>query len=466
MGSRHRGSGTQPHRGGVVLSPDRAFRIGRSDGIPGRARGTGRSATRVTIALAGTAAVLATNLAAWSVADAAPAGRAPVVLVAEEGADRVGREDRFRPRKGVSFNGPGSQEINGKVLRAIKHTPPRGKIRAMTWNFNSWVFVNNLRAAHRRGASVRIIMARTLANEQGANGPFNVLRRALAAGNQKRKPHLRSWFRTCSHSCRGKGGAMHTKMYLFSKVGAAKQVVMSSSANLTGSAASNQWNDMFTITDRRKPYNTSIQVFNEATKDRPAPYRSYYDRKIRGWFHPNKGRPDIPYRMLDLVKCKGAKGAGINGRTSIRIAQDVINGRRGARIARKVKALHRAGCNVRVVYSQLSRDAWEILQGVPRNHLVSDRDGDGAYDIYLHMKAMAISGNYNGDRGARIVFNGSANWSGTGLISDENGLVIERDGVERAYGRRINRLFNIHLRSAPPLEARFRVSDPYMNMEK
>ena len=428
---------------------------------------------RVTIAMAGLAALLATHLGAWTVADAAPADRASLAGVVAPGTDRaapsstrVARLDRFRPRKGVSFNAPGSQEINAKVIRAIEHTPRRGKIRAMTWNFNSWVFVNKLREAHNRGVSVRIIMARSLANEQGPNGPFNVMRRALAgSNNHKRKPEMKSWFRTCSNSCRGKGGAMHSKMYLFSKVGQARQVVMSSSANMTGSAASAQWNDMFTITDRKKPYKVSLKVFNEAAWDRPAPYHTYRDRKIQGWFHPNKGRPDIPYQMLNRVKCRGAKGAGINGRTSIRIAQDVFNGARGAKLARKVKELHRSGCNVRVVYSQMAGQSREILAGVPKNHLVSDRDGDGAYDIYLHMKAMAISGHYGNDRGARIVHNGSANWSGLGLIADEQGLVIRRDGVEKQYGRQITRLFNIHLTSAPPIAARLRVSDPYMNME-
>jgi phosphatidylserine/phosphatidylglycerophosphate/cardiolipin synthase-like enzyme len=428
---------------------------------------------RVTIAMAGLAALLATHLGAWTVADAAPADRAslagvvaPATDTAAPSSTRAARLDRFRPRKGVSFNVPGSQEINGKVLRAIQHTPRRGKIRAMTWNFNSWVFVNRLREAHNRGVSVRIIMARSLANEQGPRGPFNVMRRALAGGNNhKRKPEMRSWFRTCSNSCRGKGGAMHSKLYLFSKVGRARQVVMSSTANMTGSAASAQYNDMYTITDRRKPYEVSLKVFNEAAWDRPAPYRTYHDRKIQGWFHPNKGRPDIAYQMLNRVRCRGAKGAGINGRTAIRIAQDVFNGDRGAKFARKIKELHRNGCNIRVVYSQLGGQSYELLRGVPRNHLVSDRDGDGAYDIYLHMKAMSISGHYGNDRGARIVFNGSANWSGLGLIADEQGLVIRRDGVERQYGRQINRLFNIHLRSAPPVAARLRVSDPYMNME-
>jgi hypothetical protein len=429
----------------------------------------------VTIALAGTAAVLATHLGAWTVADAAPADRAAVARAADVRTDRDGPDskiqarepDRFRVKQGVSFNGPGSQEINGKVLRAIDHTPRGGKIRAMTWNFHSWVFVNRLRKAHFRGVSVRIIMARSLANEQGPGGPFNVLRRALAGGNNaKRKPSMRSWFRTCSHSCRGTSGAMHTKMYLFSEVGRSRQVVMSSTANMTGSAASNQWNDMYTMTNRRTPYKTSLKVFNEAGRDRPAPYRSYTSGRIRGWFHPNKGRPDIAYQMLNRVKCLGAKGAGINGRTSIRIAMDVFNGGRGAKFARKVKELHRNGCNVRVVYSQLSRESWEILQGVPRNHLVSDRDGDGAYDIYLHMKAMAISGHYGDDRGARIVFQGSANWSGLGLIADEQGVVVRRNGVERKYGRQISRLFRIHLTSAPPVVARAQIGDPYRNMEK
>jgi phosphatidylserine/phosphatidylglycerophosphate/cardiolipin synthase-like enzyme len=426
---------------------------------------------RVTIALAGTAAVLATHLGAWTGADAAPVERTSVARVAED-ADSDQRDDRrtdrFRTQPGVSFNGPGSQEINGKVLRAIRHTPRKGKIRAMTWNFNSWVFVNALREAHQRGASVRIIMARTLAAEQSAGGPFWVLRRALAAGNKHRKPEMRSWFGTCSNSCRGKGGAMHSKIYLFSKVGASRQVVMSSSANLTGSAASNQWNDMFTITERRKPYETSIKVFNQAALDRPAPYQTYKDRKITGWFHPNKGRPDIPYQMLRRVKCHGAQGAGIDGRTSIRIAQDVFNGGRGAKIAGRIKELHRQGCSIRIVYSQMAGKSREILAGVPKNHLVSDRDGDGAYDIYLHMKAMAISGHYGNDRGARIVFNGSANWSGLGLIADEQGLVIRRDSVEKAYGRQINRLFNIHLTSVPldpEIAARGQVIDPYRNME-
>ena len=69
--------------------------------------------------------------------------------------------------------------------------------------------------------------------------------------------------------------------------------------------------------------------------------------------------------MLNDVKCKGAKGAGIKGRTSIRIAQDVFNGGRGAKIARRIKELHRQGCNIRIVYSQMAGQSRAHPGGCP-----------------------------------------------------------------------------------------------------
>jgi hypothetical protein len=381
-------------------------------------------------------------------------------------AARAAAGGRYRPAPGVTFNTPGDQSINNKVLRAVRHTFKRNKIRAMTWNLNSWVFVRALREAHQRGASVRVIMSRQLAREQGRRGPFRTLQRALAKGSKSRPKQYRSWARTCSNSCRGRRGAMHTKMYVFSRSGAQRRVVMSSSANLTGAAARNQYNDMFTITGNKVPYRRSIKVFNQAAQDRPFAPLVYKSGAVRGWFQPRGNRVDLPMRMLDQVRCHGARGAGINGRTSIRIAQDVILGDRGIRIARKIRSLHRHGCNVRLVYSQLGGRIWKILRNVPRNHLVRDRDGDGAYDVYLHMKAMAISGRYGRSRGARIVYQGSENWSGLAKVSDEQGLIIRRDGVEKKYGRQINKLFGIRLVSARAVPGQPPVDDPYQNMER
>ncbi len=384
----------------------------------------------------------------------------PATSASADGRERA----RYRPSAGVTFNSPGDFEINNKVLRAIRHTQRGEKIRVMTWNLSGWSFVNALRKAHQRGVSVRVIMARSLAREQGPNGPYRTLKRALK--KQHRKAEMRSWFRTCQNSCRGKRGAMHTKMYLFSKTGAQPKVVMSSSANLTGAAATNQYNDMYTVRGAKKAYKASIKVFNQAGRDRRARPVVYQAGKIRGWFQPRTGRNDIVMNMLKKVHCKGARGAGIKGRTSIRIAQDVLLGKRGIRIAKRLRELNQRGCNIRLVYSQLGGNVYKLLRWIPRNHLVQDRDGDGAYDVYLHMKAMAISGHYGGQRDARVVYQGSENWSPLAAMSDEQGLIINRDSVERKYGKRINRLFNTHLPSARPLPRAQQAPNPYVNMEK
>ncbi len=385
-------------------------------------------------------------------------------LTAPAASAQESDKGRYRPRAGVTFNSPGDFEINQKVLRAIRHTQHGQKIRVMTWNFRSWSFVRALREAHKRGVSVRIIMARSLANEQSAGGPYATLKRELK--KQHRKPQMRSWFRTCAGSCRGRGGAMHAKTYLFSKTGAQPKVVMSSSANLTGSAATNQYNDMYTIRGAKKAYRVAIRVFNQAGRDRPAKPVVYRAGAIRGWFQPRAGRDDLVMQMLNKVRCHGARGAGIKGRTSIRIAQDVILGKRGIKIARKLRELNQKNCNIKLVYSQLGGTVYRLLRWIPRNHLVQDRDGDGAYDVYLHMKAMAISGHYDGKRNARVVYQGSENWSGLAKLSDEQGLIIARDKVERAYGARINKLFRIHLPSARLLPRAQRAPNPYVNMER
>ena len=379
------------------------------------------------------------------------------------GAEQAERE-RYRPRAGATFNGPGDYEINDKVLRAIRHTQRGQKIRVMTWNFTSWTFVRALREAHERGVSVRLIMARSVANEQVAGGPYVTLKRELK--KQDRRQEMRSWFHTCENSCRGVGGSMHAKTYLFSKTGAQRKVVMSSSANLTGSAATNQYNDMYTINGSKRAYNRAIKVFNQAGRDRPAEPMVYKAGPVRGWFQPRNGRTDVVMNMLDQVRCHGARGAGIKGRTTIRIAQDVIVGKRGIKIAHMLRDLNQRDCNIRIVYSQMGGKVWRLLRWIPSNQLVQDRDGDGAYDVYLHMKAMAISGRWDGRRDARVVYQGSENWSGLAKLSDEQGLVIERDGVERAYAARINKLFGIHLPSARLLPRAQQAANPYVNMER
>jgi phosphatidylserine/phosphatidylglycerophosphate/cardiolipin synthase-like enzyme len=333
-------------------------------------------------------------------------------------------------------------KIIEKIGRAVANTPRGEKILGATWNFDSKHILAKLQDAHKRGVTVQIIMARTRANSQGGDGAYAKLKRTLSGyGNNNRKAKNRSWIRTCDQSCRGKRGSMHAKFYLFSKAGQSKRVVMNTSANLTGTAASVQWNDLFTTVDRPITWRQYKSTFEEMKKDKPAPYREYRDGEITGFFFPLSKRTHPVMRMLNQVKCKGAKKVGVNGRTSVRVAQDVFNDQVGLRIAEKLKQLHNQGCSVRVVYSQAVRDSRPVIQSLPNRHLVQDNDRDGEWDVYLHAKVLAIAGHYGDDRSKQIVLNGSANWSGTGVQSDEQGMIIEKGSIQVLYRKWIDKMF-------------------------
>ncbi|HWJ82095.1 MAG TPA: phospholipase D-like domain-containing protein [Nocardioides sp.] len=350
-----------------------------------------------------------------------------------------GRQSTFHVADGVLFNTPFTNRwrILSKQLREIRHTFKGAKIRIMSWNFMNRDITDALINAHQRGVSVRIFMARTLVNPE-----FRRLGNALRVGNANRPRAMRSWARTCSNSCRGKGGAMHAKWMTISEAGSTKWVVGEGSANLTTAAAVNQWNDWLTTTNNREIYRGFQKVFRQASHDHKYPAYQFRSGNTLTWFAPRPGRKDLVMDMLDKVRCKGARNAGINGRTAIRIASAVIQNSRGQRIAHKIKDLQNRGCNIRMVYTLSSNEVLGILQGVPVRHLAYDTDGDGAFDNYLHMKAMSISGNYDGDRSARIIFNGSANWSTIGVISDEQGMIVRDDSLERQYGKWITGLYN------------------------
>ncbi|UUZ58136.1 hypothetical protein [Nocardioides sp. B-3] len=57
------------------------------------------------------------------------------------------------------------------------------------------------------------------------------------------------------------------------------------------------------------------------------------------------------------------------------------------------------------------------------------------------MKALTISGNFDGKRSSHIVYRGSANWSGMSTLSDEQGFIVRSQSLEEDYSGFINYLF-------------------------
>ena len=387
------------------------------------------------------------------------ADAAPTTAVSKPKPDKP-KTPKYTPAAGPTFNNPYGPEksrraIIRKLLNTIDAVPRKGDIRIASWNIRSRNITNALLRAHNRGVSVQAVMDRSNWNTVNPNPDAARLKAGLKGKhNSKRKPANRSWLRQCRGACRGPHGIAHTKFFLFSKAGKAQDVVMYGSNNATELAAEIQWNDIYTRVNRPDEYAEFEAVFQEMAKDKkPAGggYRVFTHGKFQTVFYPYAGKlapaTDPALDVLDQVRCKGATGGrGVGGRTKIRIAQTAMYGDRGIAIAKRLAQMHRRGCDIRIVYAMFGNEVLRILRQeagrpIPMTHLAWDRDEDGIYDRYVHMKTLAISGVYAGQTNATITVNGSANWTPVSLASDEVIGVLTYPKTTRQYSNWIDFLF-------------------------
>ncbi len=372
---------------------------------------------------------------------------------------------RYAPKPGVVFNsalGPRADRnrIFGKIIAAINHAPQRSRIRVMSWNIMSRTAVDALLRAQARGVKIRVLMDNTNLVDI-PNPGFKRLKAGFKRANQDIKMKRRSYAKTCISSCRGVRGAAHSKLYLFSKTGKAKNVVMSGSANLTVAGAINQWNDMYTWIDNRKLFNFAARVYKEMWQDTPVAQQfvQYSTGKDLLGFTPlvgPGGRTADPVQdLLNRVTCTGAVKAGKKGRTIVRAAPDVMRNDRGMAIAQRLRDLWIQGCDVRIAYTVMGVDIFRFLgQGtargaVPKKHLVQDFDGDGEFDNYFHLKALTINGVFDGNPTSFVTLNGSSNWSGYAAVSDENFGILVRRSPTLKYQRFIDFWYENFPKSVP-----------------
>ena len=353
--------------------------------------------------------------------------------------------DAFNPKPGPTFNsavGTTAQQrkIYNRILRAINSSPKGSSIDIFSWNFLTQQGKDALMRAARRGVTVRLIMDDRNV-KQIDNPSFPQLRRGLRVYNQNHPKKPNNWARLCTGTCRSQNGSAHTKFFTFSKVGRTPRVVMQGSANFTVASTTNQWNDIYTHTKNRKVWKFYQRIFHQAAKDKPV-FPAYADKKLdkfRLIAFPIRGKKAVDPIMqtLNRVSCRGATNTA-NGRTKVQIAPDVIRQARGMKLARKLRKMWNNGCNLRIGYTVVGIDIGRMLRDpsgrgpVPMKHLTQDRNCDGEFDNYFHLKSMTIRGNYGGDRSGYALVNGSANWSGLAKVSDENlGIYRSKKRVKR-----------------------------------
>jgi len=404
-------------------------------------RRQGRPWRATLVGVVGVAIIAASAVTGAAVATTTPA-HASVRLTAKAPSEP------YQPVLGPLFNDPldpaHARVINSQIRRTIAHVPKGQQIRVFSWNINSAVFENALINAHERGVSVRILMSNGLAEGQSDQGSYNTLKHALSLHQKSRMSTQKSWVRTCVNSCRGRGGAAHSKFFLFSKVGDLTDVAIVGSPNLTQAAALNQWNDVITFTNRPALFETFNNVFVQASRDQLVmpPFVEATEGDLSGWFTPYTADPedDPVLKLLNDVQCAGATGGtGVKGYTKVRIAADTMVGNRGLRIAERIRALHNHGCNIKLLYTTVGTRIGRLLfdksgKGPVRaEHYVQDLNDDDVYDNYLHMKSIAIAGHVGPKTNALVVLNGSNNWSDFGAASDDAGLIVTRSSIVRRY---------------------------------
>jgi len=370
------------------------------------------------------------------------------------------KEPKYTPASGATFNNPygttaSRRAIIRKLLKTIDSVPRGEEIRIASWNVRSPDITAALLRAKKRRVSVQVVMDRSNWREDNPNPDAARLYRELKKGNKHRKLERRSWLRQCRGACRGPHGIAHTKFFLFSKAGKAENVVIYGSNNATELAATIQWNDIYTRVNKPDEYAEFLSVFNEMALDhkpKGGGYREWQHGGFTAIFYPYAGKlapkTDPVMDVLNKVRCLGAtNGRGVNGHTKIRIAQTAMYGERGIAIAHRLAQMHRRGCNIRLVYAMFGNEVLRILRheagrgGIPMTHLAWDRNEDGIYDRYVHMKTMTVSGVYDGKTNATLTINGSANWTPVSLASDEVIGVLTQAKPNRVYANWIDYLF-------------------------
>lgn len=344
---------------------------------------------------------------------------------------------------GGSFNIPRSTKkaqfrSEKRIMDAINNARPRSVIRIMVYSLDRIPVADALIAAKRRGVRVQLLV-----NHHQRTRAMARLERVLGTDRWKS-----SFIHQCSNSCRWHHENLHSKVYLFRHTGASRWVAMTGSHNLTGNAAKNQWNDLWTIRGQKDVYLKLSDLFAEMRRDQKVdpPYRS--DRVGARWLwhvfpYPNFSATDDPImNALNRVHCSGSTING--GRTVVRVNMAVIADYRGDYLARKVRRLYAAGCDVRVMYGSATKRIREIFASKTRRGYVPvhvsgyDTDYDGMMDLYGHEKTFTVSGRYGGVRNINLVFTSSGNWSTNGILGDEMTMRIRGTGAMRAYTNHFN----------------------------
>ncbi|WP_041546782.1 MULTISPECIES: phospholipase D-like domain-containing protein [unclassified Nocardioides] len=375
----------------------------------------------------------------------------------------VGAATSFTPRPGPTWNNPqgdyAARNVNmAKVRNTIDSVPRGGVIRIAVYSYNRRDIGDALIRACKRRVSVQLVL-----NDNAIGAEAHRMMRYLGQKTQprwkdrchprkygpRRQPYpVPSFSKVCQGACRlgSDRSNQHSKFYLFSASGNGKPVVMFGSNNLMSFAAHVHWNDLYTVLGNQRMFDDFSTIFAQMAQDqwRKDPYVAVQDGKYAVEFGSDPratGSKDHVYQRLDQVGCRAPAGYGDRGHTTIRIMMYGWVGERGLFLARKVAALSRSGCRVRVLVSGAGRRVHAVLHrsGVAIRRSALDLDDDPltgfdetGWEVFSHEKWMSLSGTWAGEP-FKGVWTGSENWSDVSRYNDEVTVQVPFASALAAY---------------------------------
>ena len=251
-----------------------------------------------------------------------------------------------------------------------------------------------------------------------------------------------SYVLKCSGACRGGPEAnMHAKIYAFSHVGKANNVVMFASTNLNAGGVNSGWNDIITMKNRPKTFEFVEKMHKRMTAQQHAGRKLVelvdgpYTTRFFPMFGVGKQRDPL---MIDLRKIKCSSDFGP---TQLYIQQFWWNGHRGNYIWDKVRSLAQNGCKVHIIFGAVDSRLLSRMKAARASGLIElwdsrwdSSDIDGCVNTRTHMKNVAVRGTYGGNRKYAGVWTGTANWA-TGSLTkgDEVTLNVKSASLYKQY---------------------------------
>ena len=406
------------------------------------------------------------------VAQAAPVTAAPSASTAQVEDSAKAKPKRWKAYNGPYFNNPhvpkDRYRIERRLLDTLRHVPRGETVRIAIYSFDRIPVANAIIAAHKRGVRIQMLL-----NDHWENRAMQMVRAELGVNRS-----AKSFIYKCKSGCRTTTDQyrnLHSKFYLFSQAGRAKDVMVVGSHNFTRNADAHQWNDAYFMSGNEALYKQFTATFKDMKKDyntkQPpmyfcgVPVGAHCDDsvdKYTNWVFPKRSTPsdDEVLKMLAKVQCLTPDGAGGQTRTKLVLSMHTMRGARGNYLASAIRNKWAEGCDFRVSYGLIGVKTKQILGAstargrIPLRSTGLDYDPDDDFDLnndgdddviltyYTHQKYFVVQGTYNGVPNTSMTLTGSSNWASLGTAQDEIFFTIQGAGTAKRYVKNFDLMWN------------------------